>query len=336
MSVDIRRRKVFVSFGIIAVALLVIVGAYKYHTSSPQTRHAVVRANIVSLAPEVNGAIVEVAVTDNQPITKGQLLLRIDSRPYQLAVDKAQVDLASAQQQVQQLQEGVNNARSSVEAANIRYQYELKDLSRVQRLWQQKTLSQSSYDQARRDVDIALSDLQAARSKLAQSQAQLGIVGTNNTLLQAAHVALAKAQLDLDRTNLYAVADGFVSSVNIHAGDFAQAGKPVIAQVDAEHMWVEGAFSETDLAKIKPGMKADIILMAYGNRAISGHVESIGRALNPQDMGSANSLIPNLPKVFDWVRLAQNIPVKVAFDQRPAELQILPGLTASVNLKYEQ
>ncbi|MGL5007105.1 MAG: HlyD family secretion protein [Plesiomonas sp.] len=335
MSVDIRRRKVFVSLGIIAVALLMIVGAYEYHTSSPQTRHAVVRAHIISLAPEVSGTIVEMAVTDNQPIKKGQLLLRIDPRPYQLAVDKAQVDLANAQQQVQQLEEGVNNARASVEAAQARYQYALKDLSRIQRLWQQKTMPQSSYDQAQRDVNITLSDLQAARSKQAQAQAQLGIMGKNNILLQAARVTLAKAQLDLDRTCLYAAADGFVSAVNNHAGDFAQVGKPVIAQVDAEHMWVEGAFSETDLAKIKPGMKADITLMAYGNQAIPGHVDSIGSAVDPQDMGNANSLVPNLPKVFDWVRLAQNIPIKVVFDKRPSDLQILPGLTATVSLKAE-
>ncbi|MDA1381476.1 efflux RND transporter periplasmic adaptor subunit [Plesiomonas shigelloides subsp. oncorhynchi] len=134
---------------------------------------------------------------------------------------------------------------------------------------------------------------------------------------------------------MYAVADGYVSSVNIHSGDFAQVGKPVIAQVDAEHMWVEGAFSETDLGNIRAGMPAQVTLMAYQNRVLRGHVDSIGRALDPQDMGSGSSLIPNLPKVFDWVRLAQNIPVKILLDQRPADMEILPGLTATVNLQAQ-
>lgn len=332
MSVDSRRRKVLLSLVVMFAALLVIVGAFKYHDRSPQTRHAVVRANIISLAPEVSGSIVEVVVTDNQPVKKGQLLLRIDPRPYQLAVDKATVDLSSAQQQVSQLEAAVKSAQANVTAAQTRYEYSQKEMSRVQRLWQQKTLSQSTYDQSQRDVNVAYSDLQAARSKLAQATAQLGGAGDNNTLLRAARVALEKAQLDLDRTRLYAAADGYVSSVNIHSGDFAQVGKPVIAQVDAEHMWVEGAFSETDLGKIQAGMPAKVTLMAYQNRVLTGHVDSIGRAMDPQDMGSGSSLIPNLPKVFDWVRLAQNIPVKVVLDQRPEDIQILPGLTATVNL----
>ncbi|HAD40822.1 HlyD family secretion protein [Plesiomonas shigelloides] len=335
MSVDPRRRKVLLSLGVMFAALLVIAGAFKYHQRSPQTRHAVVRANIIALAPQVSGAIVDVAVSDNQPVKKGQLLLRIDPRPYQLAVDKATVDLASAQQQVSQLEEAVKSAQANVTAAQTRYEYAVKEMSRVQRLWQQKTLSQSTYDQAQRDVNVARSDVQAAQSKLAQAHAQLGSAGANNTLLRAARVALEKAQLDLDRTRLYAVADGYVSSVNIHSGDFAQVGKPVIAQVDAEHMWVEGAFSETDLGNIRAGMPAQVTLMAYQNRVLRGHVDSIGRALDPQDMGSGSSLIPNLPKVFDWVRLAQNIPVKILLDQRPADMEILPGLTATVNLQAQ-
>ncbi|MGL5791192.1 MAG: HlyD family secretion protein, partial [Plesiomonas shigelloides] len=258
MSVDPRRRKVLLSLGVMFAALLVIAGAFKYHQRSPQTRHAVVRANIIALAPQVSGAIVDVAVSDNQPVKKGQLLLRIDPRPYQLAVDKATVDLASAQQQVSQLEEAVKSAQANVTAAQTRYEYAVKEMSRVQRLWQQKTLSQSTYDQAQRDVNVARSDVQAAQSKLAQAHAQLGSAGANNTLLRAARVALEKAQLDLDRTRLYAVADGYVSSVNIHSGDFAQVGKPVIAQVDAEHMWVEGAFSETDLGNIRAGMPAQV------------------------------------------------------------------------------
>ena len=143
---------------------------------------------------------------------------------------------------------------------------------------------------------------------------------------------LNAAKLNLTFTNIYASVDGYVSNINFQIGSQAVANKPILALVDSNSFWVFGYFRESMLEKINIGDRAKVTLMAYKNKPISGVVESIGWGIAHSDGNPGANLLPSIKPVFQWIRLAQRIPVRVKVDKLPEGVQLRFGLTASVKI----
>lgn len=148
---------------------------------------------------------------------------------------------------------------------------------------------------------------------------------------RGARVAVDMAKMDVARTVLRAPVDGYVTRLKLNKGDYAVTGQPNIALVDAHSFWIIGYFEETKLRGIRPGAAARIRLMGSDD-IIAGRVVSIGRGIADTNQQADAQGLPSVAPTFSWVRLAQRIPVRVAFEQLPPDLVLAAGMTASVEV----
>ena len=149
--------------------------------------------------------------------------------------------------------------------------------------------------------------------------------------LEGAQAAVDLARLNLDRSTIYAPVGGYITHLRLQAGDYVDSGQPVVTVLDSSTFQVVAYFEETKLGQIKIGQAASVKLMGYGPR-IEGHIVSIGRGIG-DDNGKIDALgLPVVNPVFDWVRLAQRIPVDVNLDAVPAEIILASGMTCSVDV----
>jgi RND family efflux transporter MFP subunit len=146
--------------------------------------------------------------------------------------------------------------------------------------------------------------------------------------VQAAIAARDIAQLNLDRTEVHAPADGYISNLDVHPGDYAVAGHAALALIDRNSFWVNGYFEETKLPKLHLGDAVDIRLMS-GPR-LRGHIASLSRGITDRDNATGQQLLANVNPTFSWVRLAQRVPVRIAIDQLPPEVDLVAGMTCTV------
>ena len=138
------------------------------------------------------------------------------------------------------------------------------------------------------------------------------------------------AKLNLSYTKVFAEVDGYVSNINFQIGSQATANKAILALVDENSYWVFGFFREDAIPEVEVGDKAMVTLLAYPDTPLSGKVESIAWGIAHSDGNPGNNLLPSVKPVFQWIRLAQRIPVRIKLDKLPENVKLRFGLTASV------
>jgi multidrug resistance efflux pump len=148
--------------------------------------------------------------------------------------------------------------------------------------------------------------------------------------IDVAKESLRSAKLNLDYTSVRAAVDGYVSNVDFQIGTQAVASTPILALVDSNSFWVFGYFRESQIGKFKIGDPARVTLMAYPDQPLQGTVESLGWGIAPSDGNAGTKLLPSIKPVFQWIRLAQRIPVRIKLEKVPEGVELRFGLTASV------
>jgi RND family efflux transporter MFP subunit len=145
---------------------------------------------------------------------------------------------------------------------------------------------------------------------------------------QQAEARLEAAQLNLDRTRVLATVDGYVTNLNVHVGDYARVGEAKLAVVDEHSFWVYGFFEETKLPHLHVGDPAQLQMMS--GETLTGHVESISRGIYDRDNPQSRELIADVNPTFNWVRLAQRVPVRIQLDPVPDGMLLAAGTTCTV------
>lgn len=187
-----------------------------------------------------------------------------------------------------------------------------------------ETLAQTSRE-ARRNRGlgnlVAQEQLEESQSREARAQSALA----------EAQVAVDAAQLNLDRSVVRSPVDGYLNDRAPRPHEFVSAGKAVLSVVDSNSYHVDGYFEETKLSGIHIGQAVDIRVMG-DNARLRGHVQSFAAGIEDRDRSSGANLLPNVNPAFSWVRLAQRIPVRIAFDEVPADFRMIAGRTATVSI----
>jgi RND family efflux transporter MFP subunit len=196
-------------------------------------------------------------------------------------------------------------------------------------------LAQAAVDQAKADLDIKAA-LAARREKLPDLAATLE---ERQSSIASARIAqgvydqqianLDRAKLNLERSEIRAPVNGWVTNLQIQPGDYASAGQSLLSLVDADSFWVDGYFEETTLSSIKEGDPARVALLGM-SEVLRGHVEGLARAIAVGNAQAGQGGLATVHPVSTWVRLAQRVPVRIKLDKLPKGLRLVAGMTASV------
>jgi multidrug efflux system membrane fusion protein len=295
--------------------------------TAPRTDDAYLYADTVSVAPEVSGRIISLAVMNDQLVRQGQILFQVDPRPFQAALDKAEASLRTLNAQIELTQRSVNAqklaadaAHSSVERARAAAEQATDTLDRMAPLLSPGYVSAEQLDQARTARRSAQAQLQA--TVLQAQQATAAVSGVDALLAQRAVVTaeIALARLNLEFSTVRAPFNGRVLGLTTTAGQFAAAGRPVFTLADTRRWYVVANFRETELADMAPGRQVQLYLLAAPSRHFSGVVESVGHGVFPDDGGSQDAGLPHVARSINWVRVAQRFPVRVRVDNADDEL----------------
>ncbi len=142
--------------------------------------------------------------------------------------------------------------------------------------------------------------------------------------------ALEQAKLNLEFTQVKAPVDGYVTNLNLRLGSQAVADQPALALVDINSFWIHGFFKENSIANMRKGDRAIVTLMTYPDEPLEGRVDSLGWGIAQEDGSTGYNLLPNISPTFEWIRLAQRIPVRVHLVNVPEDIDLRVGTTCSV------
>ena len=347
---------------IAVVALLIILGGifvWHYYSVRESTDDAQVDGHIDPISARVSGTVVRVLHDENEFVQAGTLLVELDPRDYQVAVDRARAtaanvgvplttttsssQLAAADAAVHSADREVQAAQARVQEAQANYTKVSTDLKRMEQLVAKDEVSRQQYDAAvaassaaRATLDAANAAVASAESRAAQARAQADAAhtvpeqikvtrakaGAASAEVKRDQAALAMAELNLQYTKIYAPVSGVLSKRNVEPGQVVQAGQPLFSIVNLDDIWVTANFKETQLKSMRPGQKADIAVDAYG-KDYSGTVESIGGAT-----GARFSLLPPENATGNYVKVVQRIPVRIRIDKgQDPNHQLRPGMS---------
>lgn len=184
--------------------------------------------------------------------------------------------------------------------------------------------------QAQRDL-ARISKLSTVSISVAQQEQYKSAVEVSTADLHAAESALETAKLNLARTEVHAPADGFVTNLQLRRGNYLNAGTAALALIDRESFYVSGYFEETKLPRIAIGDKASIMLMGVAT-PLQGRVTGIASGIVDHERSSSPNLLANVNPTFTWVRLAQRVPVRIDLEAVPANVKLVAGQTATVEI----
>jgi membrane fusion protein, multidrug efflux system len=316
---------------LIVPALLVIGGGYYWLTSggSVSTDDSQVKQDIVSVSAQVTGPVASVYVRNGARVKSGDVLFRIDPAPYQVALENAEAQLASAELQTTQLKTQAAGTGADITGSEANLKIKQNALERQTALLKEGFTTRSNYDDAFNDVKTAQQQLEDAKARAANAKAAIA-PGQQPQIAQA-QAAVDKAKLDLSRTTVRAPMDGTVENAdNLQVGQMAAEGLGMLSLVHSQSAWVEANFKEKDVGRMVPGQRAEIVVDAYHGKKFAAHVQSIGAGT-----GSEFSLLPAQNANGNWVKVTQRVPVRIAFDGTPSR-PMIAGLSVTATVYFDR
>jgi membrane fusion protein (multidrug efflux system) len=313
--VDLARRRARLRLLLMVggVVLAIVGGLWFYLVTGRyvSTDDSAVLAAQTAISANVAGRVVALEVRDNQRVQRGQVLFRLDDRPYRIAVEEAQAKLAGARMQIAAAQATYRHQMAEVGAARDTVAYQQHELERQQRLLQSGISSRAQFDQVQHALQLAQSQLSSAQQQAATVLAMLGgkadlPVDANPVVMQA-QAALDRANLELSYTVVRASDEGIVAKVEqLQVGDYINAATPVFSLISTSDVWVEANFKEDELTYMRPGQAAEVSIDAYPSHRFQGRVVSLSPGT-----GSEFSVLPPENATGNWVKVVQRVPVRI-------------------------
>ncbi|MAZ40293.1 MAG: hypothetical protein CMF49_09270 [Legionellales bacterium] len=322
------KKKQFAIWISIGIALcLLIYGYFIYENYFPSTDDAYVQAHVVDVAAQISGPIEHIYVRNNQYVKKGQLLLKIDPRPFAAAVRQAEAQLTLAQQAMEADVAAVAVAKANVNKAQAQFIVDQKNYDRTITLVKKGEASIQSGDDAKGDLQSAKATLIASKQQLIQAQKNLGEIGERNAQIRQAQANLDTAKLNLSYTKLFAPAEGYVTNFEVRDGSMVSAQQSLFKFVETARWYVYANYKETQMARIHKNQAAKITLDMYPDHTYHGYVDSISRG-----SGSVFSLLPPENATGNWVKVTQRFPVKIIITDPDEKFPLRVGASSTVKI----
>ena len=318
---------------VLGPALVLGAGGWLYLTSGryASTDNAYVQADRVTIAPQIAGRVVEVAVRENDVVHKGDVLFRIDAEPLHIAVARMQAQVESVQSLLDAARSGYSGAQADVRSAAADLDYKKQQFQRMKELRARGLVAQQALDDVANNLAAARAKQDSNNAALSKAQNMLGgLPSTPDEQLAGYKLALAQlaqAKLDLEHATVRAPIDGTIGKTTLQPGDFLGVGQAAMPLV-ANTLWVDANFKETDLTHVVVGQPASIEVDTFPGRKWQARVASISPA-----SGSEFSLLPAQNATGNWVKIVQRIPVRLAIEAPQQDGLILrAGMSAVVDI----
>ena len=342
VAVSPPRKKPWKFIGLAAIGAAVVLYGVHWWTAGRfvvDTDDAYVGGDITVIASKVPGYIQAVAVTDNQVVHKGDLLVKIDDRDYRAAVDRADAAVAAQEAALRNLDavdrlqhSNIAQARAGLDAAQAETTRSRLDDERYRQLVGRAAVSVESAQRATATFQTARAATDRASAAVRGAQQQLDVIATQRHQAEAA-LAQARAEaevarLNLSYTELRAPVDGVIGNRRARVGSYAAAATQMLVVVPAHGLWVDANFKEDQLARMRVGQAVDVRADVLPDKAFKGHVASLAPAT-----GAQFSVLPPENATGNFTKIVQRVPVRVTLDGADGDLGVLrPGLSVTARI----
>ncbi|MTJ83050.1 MAG: HlyD family secretion protein [Telmatospirillum sp.] len=330
-----------------ALALVVVAAGWGYRWWTEDrfqvtTDDAYVRADYTTVAPKVSGYISEVLVEDNQTVSAGQAVARIDDRDFRNALEQAKADAEAAQAtvanilaQIDQQHQMVEQARAAIAVDEAARVFAQQELDRYRDLQKTGYGTVQRAQQAASDIQQKNAALVRDRAALAAAEKEIEVLNTGLAKARAAlthdQAVVAQAELNLSYTTLVAPIGGTVGNRTLRVGQYVQAGTQLMALVPLQSVYVVGNFKETQLTHVHKGQSVDITVDSFPGVVFQGHVDSVAPAA-----GQEFALLPPDNATGNFTKVVQRIPVKITLDRIAASDRLRPGMSVQPTIDTKE
>jgi membrane fusion protein (multidrug efflux system) len=294
------------------------------------TDNAYVKGDRAQIATELSGIIVEVPVQENQHVSRGQLLFKLDDQSYRHALARIDSEIETARADIRGLRAQWRTKREEIKAASSQLNFAQAEFDRQSDLAEKKIASTQKLQETRMGLEVARQRISAAEEDLLRIEAALAgdpkIHPDDHPKVKQLMAARDEALLQLRRTTIESPLDGIVSKRPV-PGSYATAGLPIIVIVADTDLWIEANFKETELTLVRPGQQAIIKVDTYPDAECTGSVASISQAT-----GAEFAVLPPQNASGNWVKVVQRIPVRVAVSCREGDPPLRVGMSTTVEI----
>ncbi|RON25053.1 hemolysin secretion protein D [Pseudomonas brassicacearum] len=296
------------------------------------TDNAYIQAERVGVSTDVAGIVAAIEVSDNQAVSKGQVLFRLKPEPFEIALARAKAQLENARNQILYLKASYNQSLAEIAQAEARLPYYQTNFQRLEKLISVAAVSKTIYDDAHQGLDNTRQQVSIAKAQADAALAQLGgqldrPIEQHPSYLQA-QATLKEAERNLRNSVVTAPFDGIVTNVDsLQVGAYLQPPQSGFSLVSSEHLWVAASPKETELTNAHAGQGVTIEVDTYPGVTWHGTVESISPASS-----SSFSLLPAQNTTGNWVKVVQRIPVRVRIDDAAGKPALRHGMSAVVEI----
>lgn len=331
------------------ILLIVLVGGlylgytkYQYAQTHEDTDNAQVETYFVPVLPRMAGYVKTVSVKDYDVVKKDQLIIEIDTEEAKLALAEMEADLFQAETDVENAKANISNLAMTVKSteANLKATYlrkekAKKDADRDANLVSENAITRKQSDDSKSAYEVLQAQYEAGLADIATAKSRLPIL---QAALHKAEAVLAVKKVKIDQQNLkltyskvYAPSSGRIGKKSVEAGQFIQAGQPLMTVVQDSTYWIVANFKETQVSRLKIGAEAEIKLDAYPNRILKGRIASIS-----ESTGAKSALLPPDNASGNFVKVTQRVPVKIEILDLAKNKDILrAGLSLEVSVEIK-
>jgi membrane fusion protein (multidrug efflux system) len=322
-----RRRVVLLG----AVGVMVLAAATYWFVSNAgyeTTDDAAVEAHVIQVSPKISAHVKAVHFDDNYQVKRGDLIIELDPRDYEVALASAVANLASAKSKLTEseaqqnvAQAGLGQVKADLASTQATAENAGSDFSRNAQLYKTHVIDRREYDASAAQAKTAAASVESASKKVASQEAQVRLASAQNVTASAeekqAETQVQQAELQLSYTKIFAPFTGRVTKKSVEPGNYVQPGQTLFSLVPPD-VWIVANFKETQLKKMKVGQPVAVRADAIPGRDFKGHVESL-----QVGTGSRFTLLPPENATGNFVKVVQRVPVKIVFDETPADLERL-------------
>jgi len=302
------------------------------------TTNAYIRADYTVVSPKITGHITEVLVQDNEPVTAGQVVARVDDRDFKVALAQAKADVASddaelgnLDAQIAQQQSAIDQEKAEIAAGKASLSYAEADNVRYANLKKSGYGTVQRAEKAETALRQKTAQLQKNRAGLLMAQRKIDMLASERAKAQAQRdrslAAVHQAELNLSYTSITTAVSGVVGARSLRVGQYVQAGTPLMAVVPLDAVYVVANYKETQLTHVRAGQPAEVEVDSFPGVVLKGHVDSVSPA-----SGLQFALLPADNATGNFTKIVQRVPVKIVLDDKTLAGSLRPGMSVEATI----